>query len=57
MDNVPGLGSRYLVAWLGIVEAISLNPLAALFIILGVLVIIVGFMGTYDNVFKSLKKL
>ena len=34
-----------------------MNPLGALFIILGVLLIIVGFTGSYHNVLQSLKKL
>lgn len=34
-----------------------MNPMALLFIILGVLMIIVGFTGSYHNVLGSLKKL
>jgi hypothetical protein len=41
---------------LGTVEA-NMNPLAALFIILGVLLIIVGIRGSYKNLAKSFKAL
>jgi hypothetical protein len=34
-----------------------MNPLAALFIILGILLVIVGVKGSYKNVLSSLKKL
>jgi len=34
-----------------------MNPLAALFIILGILIIIVGIKGSYKNITKSLKAL
>jgi hypothetical protein len=34
-----------------------MSPLAALFVILGILIIIVGVKGSYKNVLTSLKKL
>jgi hypothetical protein len=34
-----------------------MNPVAALFVLLGILIIIVGIKGSYKNVLASLKKL
>lgn len=47
---------RCLVAGMGIVEEI-VNPLALIFIILGVLLIIVGVKGSYKNFTKTFKAL
>jgi hypothetical protein len=56
--HVPGIRSWCVVARMGdLPEEIQVNPLAALFIVLGVLLIIVGFNGSYHNVLESLKKL
>jgi hypothetical protein len=56
MGYVHWRGNRRLVAGLGIVAA-NMNPLAALFIILGVLLIIVGIKGSYKSLGKSFKAL
>lgn len=46
-----------MVPWLATLSETLMNPIAAIIIVLGVLLIIVGVKGSYKNVGQEFKKL